>query len=279
MPGSLYVGHVKHWKLLNHMKIYLSSFAIFLLLFTGCGNPKIELQDKIDALILSKTQSAETKASIAELQTQFIEAFPEDSMSQAYLENVSFYYLLVDSTALAKKYANQYVEQYPTSENASDIKLIVGKADMKEKNYKAAIANLESVQNEKMLSVSDMRLLAEAHLALVSDSTAEGADLHYFKYAALLEQTVGIEASIDAYSKFKQMFPNSDYGPSAMMLYADKIERTGDAGRAVKALEDLIEQYPESEQAGTARVMLQKNLVGLTAEQQLGIILRDKSSN
>ena len=85
--------------------------------------------------------------------------------------------------------------------------------------------------------------------------------------------------TIVAYEGFLDKYPNSRYVPSALALLSDKLERNGEVERAKEVLKTIIEKYPESEQAATARTMLEKNLVGLSAEEQLERILKDKAAN
>ena len=263
------------------MKTFLYTLVIGLFVVTGCGNPQTDLRNKIDTLTaeLDKQQSGQGRADLANLQATYVDTYPADSVSKAYLENISFYYLMVDSTTLAKKYANQYLTQYPEDQNANDIALVVAKAELKEKNYKVAVAAFESVQQNTMLSVTDMRSLGEALLALAEDDDMDGNDVYYFKHAAILEQTQGMQASIDALSMFQTKYPESKIGPSVMMVYADKLEKNGDIDEAKSVLNVIISQYPESSQAATAKSMLDNQLVGLTAEEQLEKILKNKSSN
>ncbi|MCO4820348.1 MAG: hypothetical protein KC517_12075 [Bacteroidetes bacterium] len=263
------------------MRSYTYYLVIGLFLLSSCGNPKTDLLSKIENLTteLSENQSGQGRAELANLQASYVDAYPTDSVSKAYLENISFFYLMVDSTALAKKYANQYLSQYPEDKNANDIALVVAKAELKEGNYKVAVEAFESVQQNTMLSVTDMRSLSEALLALAQDDDIDGNDVYYFKHAAILEQTQGMQASIDALSVFHTKYPASTIGPSVMMVYADKLEKNGDIDEAKSVLNLIMSQYPESSQAATAKSMIDNELVGLTAEEQLEKILQNKSSN
>lgn len=261
------------------MKIKITLLLSVVFLLTACSDPKVDLQKEIDALMLTQTHTPETRAKLAVLQESFVNQFPTDSLSQSYLENVSFYFLNIDSTIKAKKYAQQYIDAYPTSENAIDIELIIAKAYYKEQDYLKAIDAFEQVQNKHLITVADTRLLAAAHLAVLADSTAPNADVHFFKYAALIEQTEGLQASINAYSEFSERFPSSSYTPSVWMLYSDKLERNGEIEAAKKVLQQVIDVYPKSQQASTAKVMIEKDLVGLTAEEQLERILQENSTN
>ena len=259
--------------------IYLSIVGLFLL--NSCGDPKTDLANKIEALSheLDKEQSGAGRAELANLQASYVDAYPEDSVSKAYLEHISFYFLQVDSTGLAKKYAQQYLAQYPEDKNANDIALVVAKAELKDKNYLVAVKAFESVQQNTMMSIADMRLLSNALLAVAEDENADDRDVYYFKHAAILEQTQGIEASINALGAFQSKYPNSEIGPSVMMVYADKLEKNGDLDEAKSVLKIIMEQYPNSPQAATAKSMLENELVGLTAKEQLEKLLKNKSTN
>ena len=263
------------------MKSYLYILGLYLFVFSSCSDPKTTLTDKIEQLTqeLDKNQSGTGRAELAALQANFVDEFPNDSLSKSYLENISFYYLMVDSTSKAKKYASQYVAQYPDDKNTNDIALVVAKAELKEQNYLAAIKAFEKVQQNTMLSVSDTRLLGEALLAASEDDDLEDRDMYYFKHAAVLEQTQGIQASIDALAQFQTLFPKSTIGPSVMMVYADKLGSAGDLAEAENVLNIIIKQYPDSPQAATAKTMIEKDLVGLSADEQLKKILEDKSTN
>ena len=261
------------------MKIKIPFYLLAVSFIVACSSPTVDLGKEIEALMLTKTHTPETRAKLAMLQEDFVAQFPEDSLTQVYLENLSFYNLNVDSTAKATKYAQQYVNAYPTSDNAQDIELVIAKAYNKEGRYLEAIEVFERVQNKGPLSIADSRKLGSALMNASQDSTAANSDFLYYKWAALQEQIDGLPGAIKAYEGFIETFPASGYMASALTLYADKLERNGDIEAAKKTLQRLVSDYPESPQAGTARTMLEKDLVGLSAEEQLERILADKATN
>jgi tetratricopeptide (TPR) repeat protein len=249
------------------------------LLFASCSDPKTTLREKIEALALSETLSVDTKTELAALQVKYIDQFPEDSVTQTYHENVAMYYINIDSNDLAQQYALQYIEKFPASENLQSMQLVVAKALYNKGDLKGAINSFEHLQNSTNLPVGDTRLLAKAHLTLAQDSTADNRDHHYYKYAALSEQVDGLGASIDNYAYFIETFPNSILTPGAMMVYADKLERNKELDKAKSVYAKVIALYPESPQYNTAKTMIDQDLVGLTADQQLDKILKAKAGN
>lgn len=249
------------------------------IVLTACTDSQSTLRQKIDDLQLSETLNAETRAELARLQESYVAKYPKDSATQSYLENLSFYFLNIDSTQKARTYANQYLESYPESDNANDIRLVIAKSHHKDGAYSTAIEKFEAVQNNALLHVADVRLLLACHKAMLDDSTTKDADVHYFKYAALVEQVEGVQAAIEVYDKFTELYPNSSYGPSVLMLYSDKLERNGQLEEAKKVLQELVDRYPTSPQASSAKAMLEQDLVGLSAEEQLDKILKNNASN
>ncbi|MFT5723933.1 MAG: tetratricopeptide (TPR) repeat protein [Bacteroidia bacterium] len=261
------------------MKTQLYLLALLTLVITACSNPKDKLAQEIAALETSDHQSGETKSELNLLIEQFVNTYPDDSLSKTYLENLSYYYFNVDSTALAKKYATQYIETYDSATNKHEFALIIARSLYKENQTMASIDAFEQVQNGMMLSIADMRILAMLHKTLLEDTSSNATELHWFKYAALVEHTDGVDASISAYQGFYEKFPDSELATSAMMMQADQLESKGSLEAAAEVYKKIISTYPESEQAHTAQVILDKELIGLSGKEMLEKIMADKNKS
>ena len=261
------------------MKTKIPFFLLAVFFLTACTDKQAELKEDIIGLVFTKRHNDKTRAQLALLQEEYIAQYPTDSFTQSCLENVSFFYLNVDSLEKAKSYARQYVKAYPESENAKDVELVIAKAFYKQARYLEAVEVYERVQNRGDFSISDTRNLSFALKDASRDTTLPNSDYLYYKSVACEELVNGLPEAIMAYEGFLDKYPNSRYVPSALALLSDKLERNGEVERAKEVLKTIIEKYPESEQAATARTMLEKNLVGLSAEEQLERILKDKAAN
>ena len=123
-----------------------------------------------------------------------------------------------------------------------------------------------------------MRSLGEALLALARERR------YGRKRRVLLQDTPAIFGTNPRHASIhrcivgvsNEVSSESTIGPSVMMVYADKLEKNGDIDEAKSVLNVIMSQYPESSQAATAKSMIDNELVGLTAEEQLEKILTEQ---
>ncbi len=247
-------------------------------LVVACTNPKEKLLGDIDKL-MNQDQSFETKKGIAELQEQFVAKYPNDSNAQYFMENYINFYAKIDSNDKAIALAQQYLSTYDSSVERNNMRIIIGQALSKKGEHEQVITHFEALMKDMNVPVADLRLVGASHLALLSDTTNKERDEHQFKYAGIVEQTMGLEAAADQYKRLYTDFPTSKYAPFGMTKHADVEERNGNLDEAKKILNTLIETYPDSKFAADARIMIEQDLLGMSAEEQLDQILKNQSSN
>jgi tetratricopeptide (TPR) repeat protein len=173
-----------------------------------------------------------------------------------------------------------YLERYNTPDNTEigTMYLNAARAYSDEKQVDSAIRYTEKAMKEVDVSLADLRFLGEQFKKMAADSAAENRDRYLMKYAGIVEQTQGLGEAAREYQRVYLEYPNSEYAPYCMTKHAIILEAQGELEKTREVYTKLIEMYPESNFAKNAQSMIDNDLLGKSAEEQLKI-LREKNKN
>jgi len=253
--------------------------AVSLLLITSCTDPKSKLSKQIEDLRMTEKQNFEVKLNLAELQEKYINEFDEDSLTIRFNEEVANFYYQVDSFEKAIQYVDRYNSKYDSSSEKWNMTMLKARSLVNQAKYAEGIIVYEDILQNQSLPMQDVRLLGKAHQFYISDSSFAGRDKHLFKLGGIKEQMNEVDSAILIYSHLYTMYPNSKYGAFSMMKHSDLLEKTAEVEKSKAVLAKLIEAYPETQFAKDAKILLDENLIGQTAEEQLNYILNKKKLN
>lgn len=240
---------------------------------SSCTDPKQKLVNEIEEIQAVEVQTGETKAKLAELQESYVMQFPDDSISETYLENAAMYFQLTQKNEKAIALAHLHLERYPKSENAITMTSNIAKSYADLNKYDSAIAYFEKAQTIGNTPIGDLRVWGSMLDKMLRDPNTPDKDECLMKYAGILEQTEGPSSSIEQYQRLYGEYSDSKYAPYALMKHETLMEGMGEIDSARALLEMLIERYPESKFANDAKSMIENDLLGKTPEEQLEILL------
>lgn len=254
------------------------AFLSISLALASCSDKKAELKSEIEALGSAEYQNGETKRELCSKQIDYINAYPKDSASEYYMENVALYLNRVDSFDLSQTYTERYIEAYPNAKNLVEMKLVRARNYVGMQKPDSAYLVYDDVVSETILSNDDLRKLKAVLLELSEDDSRDDQDVMLFKLAGVTEEILGFADAAQVYADLYTRFPDSKYAAFGMMKHGDMMERQQqiDSAKAVYSL--LIERYPDSKHAADAKVMMETDVIGLSAEEQLQKILEAKAN-
>ncbi|MDB2467129.1 tetratricopeptide repeat protein [bacterium] len=259
------------------MKKTLAIVSISLAL-VACSDKKAELKSEIDALGAAEYQDGETKRELCEKQTDYINAFPKDSASEFYMESVALYLNRVDSFETSQTYTERYIETYPSAQNLVEMKLLRARNYVGMQKADSAYYVYDDVVSETILSNDDLRKLKAVLLELSEDESRDDQDVMLFKLGGVTEEILGFADAAKVYADLYTRFPESKYAAFGMMKHGDMMERQQQIDSAKAVYTALIKRYPESKHAADAKVMMETDVIGLSAEEQLQKILEAKAN-
>jgi len=262
---------------MNKRNITTACLLGFIITLSSCTDSKTKLSTEIASVQEAEIQNGETKAKLAELQETFVNEYPNDSMSQMYLENIAMYNQLTNHDDKAIDLSKRYLNTYPGSDNASTMILGIAKAFAHKGESDSAIHYFEEAQNQGQIPISDLRVLAEVLRNQVNNEEFSNRDQSLMKFAGIVESIQGPDAAIVQYKRLYTEFSESKYAPYGMMKHEGILEAKGDIKGATVLLNQIISDYPESTFATDAKSMLENDLLGKSAEEQLEILLNKNS--
>ncbi len=263
------------------MKIQTLILLVAAVSFTACTDKKEKLREQISELQMTENQTGETKAQLAEVQEEFINQYPDDSMAKTYLENIAIFNQLTGNSAKAIDLSNQYFVRFNSADNSElgTMYLNAARAYSDENQTDSAIHYTEKAMKETSVSLADLRFLGEQFAKLIADTTTQHRDRYMMKYAGIVEQTRGLgEAGLE-YQRVYLEYPSSEYAPYCMTKHASIYEANGELDKAREIYEKLIEEYPESNFASNAKSMIDNDLLGKSAAEQLKILRAKKGES
>lgn len=257
--------------------ISLFSTAFVALLFQSCAQPSV--LDQIKELENQEAQmQPEAAKKLAGLYREYA-AENKDSLAEEFLLRSAQidlegerYGAVIDSDSLLQL-------QFDSSKYSKQISLLAAKALLKSGKESAAIRRYEKIANEEILHNRDLHQMKLAYLAYIEKYPENQESLDYsIKAANLLATSGGARQAIDLYLSVVEKFPESAYAPFALTKTSEVYEtQLGDIDQARKYLEQLIAEYPESNFARDAQVILDKGLLGLSDEEKFRRIIGQDS--
>lgn len=253
-------------KMTNRSLFILLAFIAFFI--SSCSQP-----DRMEQILELENQKAsmqpEAAKKLADLYRDYA-ALNQDSTAEEFLlrsaqmdlEGERYDEVLIADSLLALN--------YDSSKYKKDIALLAAKSLLKSGNEGAAIKRYENIANEEILHNRDLHQMKLAYLAYVEKYPDNKESVDYsIKAANLLSTSGGARQAIELYLKVVADHPTSDYAPFALTKVSEVYEtQLGDLKQAKKYLEQLIADYPESNFARDAQVILDKELLGLSDEEK-----------
>lgn len=256
--------------------VLIAFIATLTLSIQSCKDKATKLQEEIADLEAREVQNGDSKAELNQKYELFAREYPNDDRSKTYLENATLFNQLTNNYEKAIELGQLYNKRYPESENKSAILISMGKAYAGMNEYDQAITQFEAAEEIAPLANADQRVYGEAFFNKIQDTTLEHRDEHLLKYVGIVEQAQGPNQCVPFLQSIYTDYPKSKYAPFAMMKHESIMEENGDIEGAKKMLERIIAEYPESNFARDAEHMLENDLLGKSAEEQLEAILSKK---
>ncbi|MBO6516411.1 MAG: tetratricopeptide repeat protein [Bacteroidia bacterium] len=250
----------------------ISILGLVVLLW-ACTPKKNQLASQIEDLQTAENQNGETKKQLAELQEKYATDYPDDSVSQYYLENAAIYQHLTDNGEKAIELTRVYLGRYPDSENKQVLLINMAKSYESLGKPDSSLAYFEKAISNGVVPVGDMRVMGRVLRERIGDANNPDQAKDLMKYAGIVEQTMGPTEAIPYYERLYTDFPKTEYAPYAMMKHENILEDKRQIEEAKLLLNRIIEEYPDTRFAQDAQSMLDNDLLGKSAEEQLQILL------
>jgi len=200
----------------------------------------------------------------------------DDSLSPDYLTNAIMYNHQIGNFDHTIKLGNDFLNKYPDHSQLRHVYLSIANANLKLGDYANSIKQYEAAGNIEMLENSYLVSLAKAYLQLSDTDTTSRKPAYLLNAANLKLQTGSLVEADSLYTHFYTTYPKSNYAPLAYMMQVEVKEQLGQLDDARALLSELIDKYPESDHANNARIMLEKDMVGKSAEELYEIATKSR---
>ncbi len=220
--------------------------------------------------------SVEERKHLNELYELYAVEHVDDSLSPWYLSNATMFNNQIGNFEHTLKLGNDFVTKYPDHSQLRPVYLSMANANLKLGDFSNSIKQYEAAGNIEMLENSYLVSLSKAYLNLSNtDTTLQKST--YLLNAANLKLEIGYLVEADSlYTHFYTTYPKSNYAPLAYMMQVEVKEQLGQLDEARELLAELIDKYPESDHANNARIMLEKDMVGKSAEELYEIATKSR---
>ncbi|MCB9261753.1 MAG: hypothetical protein H6607_05200 [Flavobacteriales bacterium] len=240
----------------------------------SCTDSKEKLAEKIAALETGEVQNAETKKELNALYEQYALKYPDDSASQFYTENAAMYAFLTNDLDRALKLSENSLNRYKNKDIMPVIAKIYG-LQGKSDSCLAVFENYAKLDGKK-LEFADARIYVDNLTKVLKSKKDEEISKFVSEKAAFVESQVGVEPLIPLFEMVYNTYPKNEFSPLAMARHAEFLSEIGNVEQATAMFQKLIATYPDTQLAKDAQIMIDNNMIGKTAEEQMQIIMKKK---
>jgi len=260
--------------IINMMKTKIFLLLLVVGTFTSCDK-KQKLKDQIATLeSQSPVDNSQSRMELAKAYISYANQFPSDSLAEQYHHSAVAIATSSKNHESAVQYGNEFLDKFPNSPIKDEVVLLIARSYFHQGNSDSAVALFESVPMGSSFASTDLHYMKKAYLLFLKDHPKDERSIDYsIKAANLLAESGSANKAVDLLLGLVKNHPDSEFSPYALMRSADILEvQSKNLPEAETTLKRLIEEYPESNFARDARIILEKGLLGLSDEEKFARI-------
>jgi outer membrane protein assembly factor BamD (BamD/ComL family) len=264
------------------MKISKLLFSVLFLsfIFTSCSSKQEKMLSEIESLEQGdSTLSIEDVDKLMKAYGDFAMAYPEHERSEVFLYRALKHHYHIGELERSEKECIQYLGSFAEGKHTRQVQWVMGNIQRKHHQEPAAALRwYEKAGTEKANPTELQDLYATYELWQLKNSQKDSAAWYAYQAATGYANLEDAVKAIQLCDTVAGRYPGSALAPKALFLKAFTAEnQLADVTTAKAAYEQLLQDYPEHELAKQAELILQENLLGMSADEMLDRILKKQN--